>query len=118
AAIVGALGAANALIGEPLTLDRLFTIAASVEGHPDNVGPALFGGIVSAVWDGKRATHVRIEPPKGLTTLVAIPTYELATSKARAALPEKVSREDAVFNLSRAAMLTAALATGRLDAVR
>jgi len=118
AAIVGAMAAANALLGEPLPKEELFRMATAEEGHPDNVGPALFGGIVSAVWDGERATHVRIEPPKGLTTLVAIPSYELATSKARAALPERVSREDAVYNLSRAAMLAAALATGRLDVVR
>jgi homoserine kinase len=117
AAIVGALGAANALIGEPLSRDELFRIATDVEGHPDNVGPAVYGGIVSAVWDGSRATYVRIEPPKRLTTLVAIPSYELATNKARAALPEHVSRADAVFNLSRASLLTAALATGQLDVI-
>ena len=118
AAIVGALGAANALIGEPLPRDELFRIATSIEGHPDNVGPALYGGIVSAVWDGERASHIRLDPPPSLTTLVAIPTYELATSKARAALPETYSRADAVFNLSRAALLTAAFATGKLDVVR
>jgi homoserine kinase len=118
AAIVGALGAANALIGEPLPIGELFRLATAEEGHPDNVGPALFGGIVSAVWDGTLASHVRIEPPKGLTTLVAIPSYELSTNKARAALPEQFSRADAVFNLSRASLLTAALATGRLDVIR
>jgi len=118
AAIVGALGAANALIGEPLPRDELFRIAASIEGHPDNVGPALYGGFVAATWDGERAEHIRLDPPPRLTTLVAIPAYELLTSKARAALPEQVSRADAVFNLSRAALLTAAFAAGRLDVLR
>lgn len=118
AAIVGALGAANALIGDPVPRDELFRIATEIEGHPDNVGPAMFGGIVSSVWDGKKASYIRIEPPQGLTTLVAIPRYELSTAKARAALPEQVSRADAVFNLSRAALLTAAFAAGRLDLVR
>jgi len=118
AAIVGALGAANALLGEPLPREELFRIATEIEGHPDNVGPATFGGIVSAVWDGRRASHIRLDPPPALTTLVAIPAYELSTSKARAALPEAYSRADAVYNLSRAALLTAALATGRLDALK
>jgi homoserine kinase len=118
AAIVGALGAANALIGCPLPDEELFRLATAEEGHPDNVGPALFGGIVSAVWDGAQAMHIRIEPPKGLTALVAIPSYELSTNKARAALPDQISRADAVFNLSRASLLTAALATGRLDVIR
>ncbi|WP_338016881.1 homoserine kinase [Paenibacillus antri] len=118
AAIVGALGAANALIGEPLPRDELFRIATEIEGHPDNVGPAIYGGIVTAIWDGERASHIRLDVPAGLATLVAIPTYELLTSKARAALPETYSRADAVFNLSRAALLTAAFATGKLDVVR
>ncbi|MCI3923634.1 homoserine kinase [Paenibacillus sp. TRM 82003] len=117
AAIVGALGAANALIGEPLPRDELFRMATAIEGHPDNVGPAVFGGIVSAIWDGERATHIRLDPPEGLTTLVAIPAYELATHKARAALPDQVSRGDAVYSLSRAALLATAFATGRLDVV-
>lgn len=117
AAIVGALGAANALIGDPLSRDELFRLATAIEGHPDNVGPAVYGGIVAAIWDGERATHLRLDPPEGLTTLVAIPAYELLTHQARAALPDRVSRADAVYNLSRAALLAAAFATGRLDVV-
>lgn len=118
AAIVGALGAANALIGSPLTKDELFRLATAEEGHPDNVGPAVYGGIVSAVWDGAQASSVRLDPPERLVALVAIPPYELKTDEARAALPANVSRADAVFNLSRAALLTAALATNRLDLIR
>lgn len=115
AAIVGALGAANALIGDPLPRDELFRMATRIEGHPDNVGPAVYGGIVAAVWDGERAAHLRIEPPEALTTLIAVPAYELPTHQAREALPRTYSREDTVFNLSRAALLTAALSNGRLD---
>ncbi len=116
-AIVGALGAANELLGRPLPDAELFRLASSIECHPDNVGAALFGGIVSAVWDGQRAEHVRIDPPSRLTTLVAIPSYELSTGKARAALPEQVSRADAVYNLSRSSLLVAALATGDLEKI-
>jgi homoserine kinase len=118
AAVVGALGAANVLLGQPFPEDELFRIATTVEGHPDNVGAALFGGIVTAVWDGARVSYVRMDPPADLTTLVAIPSYQLSTGAARKLLPEQVSRQDAIFNLSRASLLIAALANGRLDLIQ
>jgi homoserine kinase len=118
AAIVGAIGAANALIGSPMDRDKLFQIATQIEGHPDNVGAALYGGIIAAIWDGQRGKCVRIEPHARLEALAAIPTFELSTGKARAALPESVSRADAVFNVGHASMLIAALATGELGAIR
>ncbi|TJY41429.1 homoserine kinase [Cohnella pontilimi] len=115
AAIVGALVAANGLIGNPLSNDDLFQMASALERHPDNVGAALFGGFVAAAWDGERAGAVRLEPPADLEVLVAIPEFELPTREARNVLPRQVSMEDAVFNLSHSSLLTAALASGRLD---
>jgi len=117
-AIVAALAAANALIGHRLSNDELFQIATQIENHPDNVGASLFGGIVAAMWDGKRASHVRLEPPEHLEVLVVIPEYELSTKHARAVLPGEVSLQDAVYNLSHSSVLVAALATGRLDLIR
>nr|WP_051318201.1 homoserine kinase [Cohnella thermotolerans] len=117
-AIVGALVAANALIGDPLTQDELFQMASAIENHPDNVGASLFGGIVAAAWDGERAEAVRLEPPAELEALVVIPAFELSTKKARNVLPESVSMRDAVFNVSNSSLLTAAFATGRLDLLR
>jgi len=114
-AIVGGLAAANALIGSPLPDARLFEIATSLEGHPDNVGACLFGGIVAATWDGVRARHVRLDPPENLEVLVAIPAFHLRTEQARHALPDTYSRADAVFNIGRSSLLVAALAAGRLD---
>jgi len=116
-AIVGALYAANALIGSPLPLARLFDMATTLENHPDNVGASLYGGIITAVWDGTHADILRIEPPQQLEVLVAIPDFQLSTSKAREALPKQVSLGDAVYNISHTSMLTAALAMGRLDLV-
>ncbi|MFC4600391.1 homoserine kinase [Cohnella hongkongensis] len=115
AAIVGALVAANALVGGALTEDELFQMASELEKHPDNVGASLFGGIVAASWDGDRADYVRLEPPAGMEVLAAIPEFELATKKARNVLPEQVSIKDAVFNVTHSSLLTAALASGRLD---
>lgn len=116
-AIVGSLVAANALIGNPLTDDQLFQIATELEGHPDNVGASLFGGIVVSAWDGVKADHVRLTPHENLETLVAIPSFQLSTQKARHALPKELSMGDAVFNVSRSSLLVAALATGQLELI-
>jgi homoserine kinase len=117
-AIVGALVAANALIGSPLTVHKLFQLATKLEGHPDNVGASLFGGIVVSAWDGERADYVRLAPHAKLETLVAIPAFQLATEKARHALPSQISMADAVFNVGRSSLLVAALASGELGLIR
>ncbi|CAM4130249.1 homoserine kinase [Paenibacillus alkaliterrae] len=117
-AIVGALVAANALIGSPLTDDKLFQMATELEGHPDNVGASLFGGIVVSAWDGERADYVRIEPHRKIETLVAIPAFQLSTEKARHVLPKQISMADAVFNVGRSSLLVAALASGQLGLIR
>lgn len=116
-AIVGALFAANCLVGSPLDESRLFDMATALEGHPDNVGASLFGGIITAVWDGSHAEYLRIEPPSDLEVLVAIPDFQLSTAKAREVLPEAVSLSDAVYNVSRTSLLQAALASNRLDLI-
>lgn len=117
-AIIGALVAANALIGSPLSKDKLFQLATELEGHPDNVGASLFGGIVVSAWDGSEAHYSRIEPHGRLETLVAIPAFQLATEKARHALPSQISMADAVFNVGRSSLLVAALAGGELGLIR
>lgn len=116
-AIVGALVAANAMIGSPLDQAKLFDMATALEKHPDNVGASLFGGIITATWDGHHADYLRIEPPADLEVLVAIPNFQLSTAKARQALPEVVSMGDAVYNISRTSLLVAALSAGRLDLI-
>jgi len=116
-AIIGALVAANALAGGLLSDDRLFQLATELEGHPDNVGASLFGGIVVASWDGQRAEKVRITPHPKLETLVAIPEFQLLTEKARHALPQEIAMKDAVFNVGCSSLLVAALATGQLELI-
>ncbi|MFX3634892.1 MAG: homoserine kinase [Candidatus Pristimantibacillus sp.] len=117
-AIVGALVAANALIGSPLEKDKLFQLATALEGHPDNVGASLFGGIVVSAWDGDHADYVQLDPHVKLEALVAIPAFQLSTEKARHALPSQVSMADAVFNVGRSSLLVAALASGELGLIR
>ncbi|CAH1201015.1 MULTISPECIES: homoserine kinase [Paenibacillus] len=116
-AIVGALAAANALIGSPLTDAKLFDMATSLEKHPDNVGASLYGGVVVAAWDGTRVEHIRIEPHQDLQALVVVPDFQLSTSKARDVVPDQFSKGDLVYNVSRSSLLVAALAGGRLDMI-
>lgn len=116
-AIVGGLAAANALIGSPLSDDTLFQMATALENHPDNVGAALFGGLVVAFWDGERAEHIRVEPDDRLEVVVAIPHFQLSTEKARHVLPREQSLTNAVFNVGHSSVLVAAFCTGRLDMI-
>lgn len=119
AAIVGALVGANALAGDPFSKEELFYMASKWEGHPDNVGASLFGGIVVATMpeedEGQLIPHVRLPVPQGLQTLVVIPQYFLSTEKARNVLPLSYEKKDMVYSIGRSALLVAALAQGKLD---
>ena len=118
AALVAGIVAGNELLGRPLTDETVLDVAAREEGHPDNVAPALFGGIVVATLDKLGTHYVRLDPPAHLGVTVLVPDFELSTNKARAVLPREYSRADAVHALSHAALLAAALAQGRLDLLR
>jgi homoserine kinase len=114
AAIVGALVAANHLLGEPWSREALLDRAARLEGHPDNVGASLYGGVVVTAWDGKKTCLIRIDPPE-LPVVAAIPKQPLSTKLARQVLPSYYSREEAVLSSSRANLLVAALFARRWD---
>ncbi|MFO8079214.1 MAG: homoserine kinase [Armatimonadota bacterium] len=118
AAIVGGIVAANALLDLGLTEREMLDVATAVEGHPDNVAPALLGGLtVCCTLEGDRArTHgkvlvERLDVAEGLSCVVAIPDFEVATHDAREALPETIDHADGVFNLCRVGLIVAALTT-------
>ena len=115
ACIIAGLVGANKMLGEPLTKDDLVDLAAQIEGHPDNTAPALLGGIVTAVFDGRKVHWVKQEVYTRLKFAAIIPDFELKTEKARACLPKEVSHRDAVYNLSRAALFSASLLTGKFE---
>lgn len=115
AAIVGGMCAANAWLGEPLSRELIFALATRMEGHPDNVGAALYGGLIVAVMEGDTPHHIALAPPANLTALLVIPEYELSTRAARDVLPTHVTLEDAVYNVSHASLFVAAWASARLD---
>jgi homoserine kinase len=117
ACIVGGLVAANKICSNPLSNEEILKAAVELEGHPDNVAPALFGGIVISNLDHGKTYYVRAPIHSNLKFCVAIPEMELSTKTARDALPEWVSFQDAVFNVGKAALLVAALISGDLDKI-
>jgi len=122
AAIVGGLVAANEWArkhrGSALSNDKLLDLATRIEGHPDNVAPALLGGFcVCATREDGRVFAVSPPVKNAPRFVVWIPSAELSTKKARAALPSAYLRADCVFNLSRSALLVAALTTGDFSAL-
>lgn len=113
--IVGGLVAANALHGGRLAKAELLDLAAELEGHPDNVAPAMLGGFVAAVIEGGSVRSARFSISDALVFNALVPPFELETSKARAALPKTLPYKDAVFNVGRAALVAAAFASRDYD---
>ena len=110
--VVGGLLAANKLLGSPADTTALLSIATEVEGHPDNVAPAILGGFVLASQedDGSILTE-KLNWPEEWDITVCIPDFELSTNIARSVLPENVPLSDAVFNAKHLAMLIQAINT-------
>jgi len=130
ACIVGGLMAASHIASCPaapggaadrrwgaLGRDRILDLAAELEGHPDNVAPALLGGFAASVAEGGRVSSVRSPVGGTLSFHALVPPFELRTSEARAALPAAVSFRDAVFNAGRAALVAAAFASADYGAL-
>ena len=118
AAIVSGLAAAQVLSNMAFSKEQLMRFATAADGHPDNVLPALLGGVVIGFVDEDgHVVSEKIDPLEGLCAYALIPDYELKTSDARAALPSSYSRGDVVFNLGHLGLLVAAFATGNKEAI-
>lgn len=112
AAIVAGVVAAAALIAPDREVDRdeLLSLATALEGHADNVAPCLFGGLTIAWMDANNHPHSKeLMVHRGVSVLVLVPEFTLSTEVARSLQPEQVPHADAIFNLSRSALLIAAL---------
>lgn len=118
ALIVGGVVAANAIHGLELSGSELLAIATSVEGHPDNIAPALFGGFTVSAMDDIAAITTHFPISEKLFFTLLIPDFELSTELARSVLPGNVSRQDAIFNISRSALLIKALERGDRQLMR
>ena len=115
AAIVGGMLAANAMVGNLYSRDELVTLATRIEGHPDNVAPALLGGLMVAAIDGRQVTVARFPVPRELRCVLFVPSQILLTKKSRRILPKRIPRADAIYNASRVALWIAALRERRWD---
>jgi homoserine kinase len=111
AAIVSGLMAAKGLLGPDAGLDaeRLLALATEIEGHPDNVATALLGGLTIAWSVGGVPRAKKLIVHRGVSPLVCVPDFSVSTEHARSLQPQSVPYQDAVFNLSRSALLVAAL---------
>src|SRR5215207_626475 len=118
AKLTGLLGA-NTLLGNPLIQDEILDLATEMEGHPDNVAPALLGGLVVSTMDAGRvfAQKIKLETNNDspIHVTIVLPDFHISTQKARAALPTHISLKDAVHNISRAVLVTEAFRNGDLD---
>ncbi|MBG81737.1 MAG: homoserine kinase [Chloroflexi bacterium] len=119
AAIVSGLLAGSAISGLDLTKEELTILAANIEGHSDNVAPAIYGGCTVGVRNGTKGWIVdQVSVPEDLFAVLFVPDILSNTNESRAVLPDQVSRPDAVYNIGRAALLVNALSTGRMELLK
>ena len=109
--VAGAMGA-NVLRGNKLSTQGLLNITNAMEGHPDNLAPAFYGGLTASMVDNGLPVTVSFPLHPGWEFLALIPDFNLSTSLARSVLPEQVSRADAIYNISHGAMVLKALELG------
>ncbi len=111
AAVVSGIIAAKGLLDGIVEIhdQDLLNIATELEGHPDNVAPALFGGLTIAWEDESGPHHKKLFVHRGVSPLELVPSHKMSTALARSLQPQSVPHDDAVFNVSRSALLIAAL---------
>ena len=117
AARAAGLVAANHVLSGLLGEETLLELGAELEGHADNIAPALFGGLQVVAMEGRQVTRVPVPQATDLRYVGFTPEFSMPTHEGRALLPDSLSREDAVHNTGRSALLVAALATGRWEAL-
>ncbi len=115
ACIVAGLVGANFLLGSPLTNKEILNIANKLEGHPDNVAPAIFGGLVVCANENSNVFYVKHYVSKKLKFVFLIPNFKMSTAKARKVLKKEVSMNDAIFNVSRASFFISSILSGKFS---
>lgn len=116
--IVGGVMGANEVLGNPLSKKELLKLATEIEGHPDNIAPALYGGMVVSVVKDDEIYSSSIPVKNDYHYLVLVPDFNLSTKEARGALPQMIAYGDGVFNVSRVSLLITALITGQDELIK
>jgi len=115
ATILAGLLTGNVLLGNPLSREEILALASELEGHPDNVAPALLGGLVVSTINNGKVIARKIPMQENIYITIALPDFYLPTKQARAALPKRIPMKNAVHNISRAVLVTEAFRTGDLS---
>lgn len=118
ACIIGGMIGANVMSGRQLSYSDILDLATKMEGHPDNVAPALYGGFCVSMTDNGHTYTKSYKLNPSIKFAVMIPDYFVATKKSRGLLPEQVRLSDAAYNISRASMFQAALISGDMEILK
>ncbi|RXJ99269.1 homoserine kinase [Arcobacter sp. CECT 8986] len=118
AVIVSAISSAYAIEGVELSKKKLLNLALAYENHPDNITPAVMGGFNVATVQDNEVNFIKKDMPRNLKAIVVIPNRPISTNMSRKTLPYKYSKDDAVFNLSHASLLTAAFMSENWEMLR
>lgn len=116
--ILGGVMGANEIAGGPLSKEDIFQIGSRIEGHPDNIAPALFGGLTISLMEDDNIIYNKLEVHEGLKFLALIPDFTLSTKEAREVLPSNIKFADGVSNVARVSLLLSALGRGRFDLLK
>lgn len=116
--IVAGVFGANAILGNVLSQDELFNLCCELEGHPDNVAPAIFGGLVASYKTAQGYRTIPYPVKNTLRFIVVIPPFKLSTHEARSVLPKSLPYADIVHNLSRIVHIPKAFAEGNIELLR
>lgn len=113
--IVAGLIGANSIMGNKFSKDELLSIATKMEGHPDNVAPAIFGDLVVSVMQEKLTVYNKVNIKPGVKFIALIPDFKLSTKEAREVLPRELSLKQGIYNISRAALLVSCFSSGNYE---
>jgi len=116
--IVAGLVGANCIMGNKFSKEELFNIGVEMEGHPDNVAPAIFGHMVVAIMNNELPIYNKIQIKPGVNFIGLIPDFRLSTKEAREVLPNEISLKQGVYNIGRAALMVSCFSTGNYELLK
>ena len=117
-AILAGIMAANEILGKPYDTKQILRIGTQLDGHPDNITPAVLGGFVVCVYADSEHNYIKLPWSKDLFFVAITPDFKVPTAKARAVLPPQINYQDAVFNVGYSSLLVAAVAAGDTKALK
>lgn len=118
ACIIGGILGANSIAGNKLSKDDILKLATEIEGHPDNVAPALLGGMTVSILENNNVYYDKIKIKNGIKFCALIPNFKLSTEKSREVLPKEVAYKDAVFNIGRVSLMITSLTNGNYELLK